>query len=315
MVEIVEMHEDGTETVLEAVVGDKAHAFTHVSTRRKREAGLVRRVPRLLEFNQQMRLPRLLDLTPGPPPESIDLKIRDRRTEPAQSDGMDTTLPEHGAKQTQAIVRASALCKRAWPECNVMPQPDEDVAMHSPAKRARRPVGKLRPGRRMSNHLGRNRPDFHRLHTLLLCCILCVVFCVLYAVYSVLCMLCVLCAVYSVLCVLCVLCALCCILCAVYCALYSLRCLLCAVFSVLCALCSALYCAVLSVLYSLRCLLYAVFSVLCAVFSAVSTLRCLLCAGPIHRGPTCTTFLSLVVGRKHTPQARTLSPPLPDVSH
>ena len=142
MVEIVEMHEDGTETVLEAVVGDMAHAFTHVSTRRKRESGLVRRVPRLLEFNQQMRLPRLLDLTPGPPPESIDLKIRDRRTEPAQSDGMDTTLHEHGAKQTQAIVRASALCKRAWPECNVMPQPDEDVAMHSPAKRARLPVGK-----------------------------------------------------------------------------------------------------------------------------------------------------------------------------
>merc|ERR1719498_552283 len=103
MVEIVEMHEDGTETVLEAVVGEKAHAFTHISTRRKRDTGLVRRVPRLLEFNQQMRLPTLLDLTPGPPPECIDLKIRDRRTEPAQSDGMDTTPPEHGAKQTQAI--------------------------------------------------------------------------------------------------------------------------------------------------------------------------------------------------------------------
>ena len=142
MVEIVEMHEDGTETVLEAVVGEKAHAFTHISTRRKRDAGLVRRVPRLLEFNQQMRLPALLDLTPGPPPECIDLKIRDRRTEPAQSDGMDTTPPEHGAKQTQAIVRASALCKRAWPECNVMPQPDDDVEMQAPAKRARLPVGR-----------------------------------------------------------------------------------------------------------------------------------------------------------------------------
>eukprot|EP00321_Phaeocystis_globosa_P013583 CAMPEP_0118812258 /NCGR_PEP_ID=MMETSP1162-20130426/2178_1 /TAXON_ID=33656 /ORGANISM="Phaeocystis Sp, Strain CCMP2710" /LENGTH=179 /DNA_ID=CAMNT_0006741967 /DNA_START=133 /DNA_END=671 /DNA_ORIENTATION=- len=140
MVEIVEMHEDGTETVLEAVVGEKAHAFTHISTRRKRDTGLVRRVPRLLEFNQQMRLPTLLDLTPGPPPECIDLKIRDQRTEPAQSDGMDTTPPEHGAKQTQAVVRASALCKRAWPECNVMPQPDDDVEMQA-AREAREASG------------------------------------------------------------------------------------------------------------------------------------------------------------------------------
>ena len=141
-----------------------------------------------------------------------------------------------------------------------------------------------------------------------LCCVLCALCCLLCALHA-------LCALCCLLCALCALCALCSVL-------YSLRCLLCAVFSalsalccILCALCSALYCAVLSVLYSLRCLLYAVFSVLCAVFSAVSTLRCLLCAGPIHRGPTCTTFLSLVVGRKHTPQARTLSPPLPDVSH
>ena len=128
--------------------------------------------------------------------------------------------------------------------------------------------------------LGRNRPDFHRLHTLLLCCILCVVFCVLYAVYSVLCMLCVLCAVYSVLCVLCVLCALCCILCAVFSALSTLRCLLCAVCSVLYSLCSVLcavlcctLCAVFSLLSTLRCILCALCCILCGVYSTLSTLR------------------------------------------
>ena len=94
MVEIVEMHDDGTETVLEAVAGEKV--FTQISTRQKRD-GLVRRVPKLLEFNQQMRLPTLLDLTPGPPPDCIDL-FRDRYPEPAQSDGMDT-LCERRAKQ------------------------------------------------------------------------------------------------------------------------------------------------------------------------------------------------------------------------
>ena len=137
MVEIVEMHDDGTETVLEAVAGEQV--FTQISTRQKRD-GLVRRVPKLLEFNQQMRLPTLLDLTPGPPPDCIDL-FRDRHPEPAQPDGMDT-LYERRAKQQQAIVRASALCKRAWPECNVMPQPEEDVDMQTPAKRARLPAGR-----------------------------------------------------------------------------------------------------------------------------------------------------------------------------
>ena len=140
MVEIVEMHDDGTETVLEAVAGEKV--FTKCSTRQKRD-GIVRRVPKLLEFNQQMKLPTLLDLTPGPPPDCIDL-FRNRYPEPSQSDGMDTD--ERRAKQRQQMVPASALCKRAWPECNVMPQLEEDVDMQSPAKRARVPAGRSGDG-------------------------------------------------------------------------------------------------------------------------------------------------------------------------
>ena len=139
MVEIVEMHDDGTETILEAVVGEKA--FTRSSTRSTKRDGIVRRVPKLLAFNQQMNLPTLLDLTPGPPPDCIDL-FRNRYPVPSQ-DGMETD--DSRAKQ-HAVVTASALCKRAWPECNVMPPPEDDVDMQSPAKRAKVPAGRSGDG-------------------------------------------------------------------------------------------------------------------------------------------------------------------------
>ena len=155
MVEIVEVHEDGTETMLEPVclTGGRASVKpTWRSSAQKRREARCKNVPKMLEFKQQWHLPTLLELTPGPPPGCIELfhqgrshVVGDETMGDASHSGDDDGMEEEDGgrstqlQQTRAAV--AALCKRRVGESSSDPSPprEGDVDMVSPPKRAKVP--------------------------------------------------------------------------------------------------------------------------------------------------------------------------------